>query len=258
MQMNSYKFTIVLSASVPSTKRSERYQENYTKIKNAQLQIDEAVIGLSRNVFQAGGRMIFGGHPSISPLVAMVATEFKINMEIEDIRRNETGKKKISIYQSKAFQKTIPKETTSLFELGYSDIIWTEAVDNEEYKGDNPLSPNEQCKKSLHRMRERMIEGDVDALICIGGMDGVEEEFNLFRELHPYKPVFILQSTGGASKILAEIFSGLEVVKIFDGVNYSNMQQEDGGQKDSQKFDLIPYSFITALIVKEIIDLKNG
>jgi hypothetical protein len=256
--MKKSGFTILLSASVPSAKRSEKYQEDYTKIKNAQLQIDEAVIGLSRNVFQAGGRMVFGGHPSISPLVAMVATEFKINRGVEDIRRNESGEKRISIYQSKAFEKTIPKETTSLFELGYSDIIWTEAVDNEEFNSDSHSPANEQCKKSLHRMRERMIEGDVDALICIGGMDGVEEEFDLFRKLHTHKPVFILQSTGGASKILAERFSNLDVVKIFDRENYANLQQDNVEKKDSQKFDLIPYSFITALIVKEITDSKKG
>ena len=62
----------------------------------------------------------------------MVATEFKINKEIENSKRNEIGEKLITIYQSKAFEKIIPKETTSLFNLGYSDIIWTDAIDQEQ------------------------------------------------------------------------------------------------------------------------------
>ncbi len=70
------RFTVLLSASIPSEKRSEKYHTQYTKIKNAQIQIEEAVIGLSRNVFQSRGKLVFGGHPSISPLVAMIATEF--------------------------------------------------------------------------------------------------------------------------------------------------------------------------------------
>ena len=72
--MTYYPFTLLLSASVPSDKRDKRF----TKIKNAQIQIEEAVIGLSRNIFQAGGKIVFGGHPSISPLVALVATEYSV------------------------------------------------------------------------------------------------------------------------------------------------------------------------------------
>ena len=67
--MSKPKFKVLLSASVPSSSRSQIYQEEYTKINNAQIQIEEAIIGLSRNIFQAGGKIIFGGHPSISPLV---------------------------------------------------------------------------------------------------------------------------------------------------------------------------------------------
>src|SRR3954463_3886992 len=97
--MSTRPFTILLSASVPSSARSEKYQENYTKIKNAQLHIEKAVIGLARNIFQAGGRLVFGGHPSISPLIAMVATEFPIS---------PGSTKPITIYQSLAYKKIIP------------------------------------------------------------------------------------------------------------------------------------------------------
>ncbi len=250
--MKYYPFTILLSASVPSDKRNERF----TKIKNAQIQIEEAVIGLSRNIFQAGGKIIFGGHPSISPLVAMVATEYEINKEIENIRRNERGEKRITIFQSKAYEAVIPKETTSLFDLGYSDIIWTDVKGGEEF---NPkIQKTAQCHKSLDFMRREMMKGKIDALVCIGGMEGVELEFALFRELHPTKPIFILKSTGGASENLAAEYSDSNVVRILDGKDYSKIKTEKKEDNQLEKFDIIPYSFITALIVKEILDSKNN
>jgi hypothetical protein len=249
--MTHYPFTILLSASVPSDKRDAKF----TKIKNAQIQIEEAVIGLSRNIFQAGGKMIFGGHPSISPLVAMVATEYSINKEIENVKRNEGKEKPINIFQSRAYEAVIPKETTSLFDLGYSEFIWTDAKNGEEF---NPkIQKTAQCHKSLEFMRREMMRGSIDALVCIGGMEGVEIEYALFRELHPNKSIFILKSTGGASKILAEEHSNSDVVRILDGKDYSNIKTEKKEENYSERFDIIPYSFITALIVKEILDRKK-
>jgi hypothetical protein len=242
------RFTVLLSASVPSDKRNEKY----TRIKNAQIQIEEAVIGLSRNIFQAGGKIVFGAHPSISPLVAMIATEYTINKEVENSEQIEKEEKPISIFQSKAFADDIPKETTSLFDLGYSDIVWTDAKNGEHY---NPnIQEITQCEKSLEFMRWEMVKGKIDALVCIGGMEGVELEFELFRKIHPDKPIFILKSTGGASKILADEFSNLKTIRIMDSKDYSNLKTEKKEDKYSEKFDIIPYSFITALIVKEILE----
>lgn len=257
--MSYYRFTVLLSASVPSSKRSEKYHENYTKIKNAQIQIEEAVIGLSRNIFQAGGKIVFGGHPSISPLVEMVATEFRLNKEIENMKRNEEQEKPIKIFQSRAYEKVIPKETTGLFALGYSNIIWTDAVEGEEF---NPqIQGKPQCEKSLANMRRQMMKGNIDALVCLGGMEGVEQEFEMFRELHPRKPIFLLASTGGATKILANKFSKSNIVRVIDDIDYQKPFKEKitGVEGDYlEKFDIIPYSFITGLIVQHILDNKNN
>jgi len=256
---NKYKFTVLLSASVPSEKRSERYNEVYTKIKNAQIQIEEAIITLCRNIFHAGGRIIFGGHPSISPLVAMIASEFadSDNDEMEHLGVENRNDKKIIIYQSRAYEEVIPKETSILFELGYSEIKWVDAVDNE--KCDLNIKNQTQCDKSLLSMRTKMIhENEIDALVCIGGMDGVEKEFELFREYKPTAKIFILETTGGASKILAKEYSRSEFIKIPD-TGYSrqieNKRQETGEEKS--KFELVPYSFLTSLIVKELTG-NNG
>lgn len=253
--MKYINFTLLLSASVPSEKRSEKYSQSYIKIKNAQIQIEEAVIGLSRNVFQYGGRLIFGGHPSISPLVALVATEFKINKDVENIRQKENDEWPITIYQSKAYENVIPKHTMDLFNLGYSKIIWTEAVDGEVY---NPKIKNKpQCLKSLKSMRTLMMEGNVDALVCIAGMEGVEREFELFREIHPNKPIFLLESTGGATRILAQEYKSISNVNIIDRIDYPRKTRETKLDEERNVFDLIPYTFITALIVQEILKNKN-
>lgn len=242
--MTHNAFKILLSASVPS----ERGDEKYIKIKNAQIQIEEAVIGLARNIFQANGSIVFGGHPSISPLVLMVATEFKINREAEDMSRNENYLKPISIFQSKAYEGFIPNETTGLYSLGYSNIVWTDAAPGEKYNPD--VKEKGQCRESLRLMRKEMIGGDIDALVCIGGMDGVEAEFKLFRELHPQKPVYLLQTTGGASKILAQEFANNPFVKVIDNKEiYIQKKSED----TPEEFNIIPFTFITALIVKDLI-----
>jgi hypothetical protein len=107
-------------------------------------------------------------------------------------------------------------------------------------------------------MRREMMKTSIDGIVCIGGMEGVESEFELFRKLHPNKPIFILKSTGGASKILAEEYANSNVVRIFDDNDYSKIKTEKKEENPSEKFEIIPYSFITALIVKYIRDSKNN
>ncbi|WP_454803736.1 SLOG domain-containing protein [Mucilaginibacter phyllosphaerae] len=246
--MSYFPFTVVLSASVPSEKRSEKYQQDFIKIKNAQVQIEEAIIGLSRNIFQKNGRIIFGGHPSISPLVAMVAGEFHTRKKgSEDLSGNEIQQKPIMIFQSKAFEKVIPEDTTKLLNQGDSAIVWTDAANGEAY--DETLKGKEQCLESLARMRRQMMEEEVDALVCMGGMEGVEQEFEIFRKMHPDKPIYILETTGGASSILAKRVAENDMVTVIDRNVNRKLEKLD------ERFELIPYAYITALIIH---DLMNG
>jgi hypothetical protein len=242
-------FTILLSASVPAEKRNEKY----TKIENAQIQVEEAVIGLARNTFQAGGKLIFGGHPSISPLVAMVATEFGLHRNVEDRRENE-GQKPITIFQSRAYADVIPKETSGLFDMGYSDVVWTEALNGEYYLPGN--TSGRQCEASLHEMRRVMMDRPIDALVCIGGMEGVEVEFHMFREKHPRRPIFLLERTGGATRLLAQEFSNVAPIQVIDRRNYDGPargdRKEDGPEHNPDRVEIIPFGYITALIVQQI------
>jgi hypothetical protein len=58
---------------------------------------------------------------------------------------------------------------------------------------------------SLLRMRREMLSRkDLDAAVFIGGMEGVEDEYRLFRECHPNAKVLPVPAPGGAALLLAE------------------------------------------------------
>ena len=64
---------------------------------------------------------------------------------------------------------------------------------------------NNSLSDSLSLMRHKMIQdNNFKAGVFIGGMDGVEEEYQLFKECHPKALVLPIASTGAASKILYE------------------------------------------------------
>ncbi|MCC6279288.1 MAG: hypothetical protein IT262_01715 [Saprospiraceae bacterium] len=241
--MSQFKFAIILSASVPKEGRSDKF----LKIPNAQIQIEEAIIGLARNVFENGGRLIFGGHPSISPLVAMVATEFDLNQNLEDASPSQV--KHITIYQSKAFESIIADKTRYLSDLGYAQIIWTDTVDNEDPEMEFP--GNIRCPKSLEFMRREMMKNNADAMVVIGGMEGVEQEFELFREQHANKPIYLFEKTGGAAKELTEQISNYQNViiaeKRFEVIDTTQIIEDE-------PIEIIPFSLITGLIVEEILN----
>jgi hypothetical protein len=176
---------IFLSASTPT-----RDLEKYPRL---QMEVEKAVIELARTVFNKGGRLVFGGHPNISPLVASVAGEYfkpDPSLHLDD--------RPIQIYQSKAYEKVIPPATQSLASFGYAAIRWTDAVNGEQY---DPTNKESQCHKSLLSMRQQMLKTEPLAMVATGGMDGVAEEAGLFLQSMP-GPVFAMRTTGGVSSEL--------------------------------------------------------
>jgi hypothetical protein len=198
---------VFLSASKPS-RNPERFPLVADRMNGTSVEIEEAVVSLARAVFSRGGRLVFGGHPSISPLVASVAAEYFPAGEIED------GMEPVWIFQSRAFEKVIPKTTTRLKDLGYARIFWTESVDEEQFQPKD--AGQEQCLNSLRAMRQAMIDlcppGENSklapnrkpiAMVAIGGMEGVVREARLFLE-QTAGGVYALRSTAGAASRLFE------------------------------------------------------
>lgn len=226
MADNFSRFRVFLSASVPDEERDKKYLtahlpdhvrkvksrsgKDYDKLPNAQLQIEEAVICLARAVLANGGQLVFGGHPSISPLISVISEEYidedeergghapgLMAMQGDRYDEMQVGVPPVVIYQSRYFEDKIPHETRMMLAQGHAFVRWTPEV-----KGD--------LKASLLLMRDAMIashEIPLDAMVCIGGMEGVEDEADLFVKANKGKPVFLLKSTGGAAALLADDYN---------------------------------------------------
>ena len=127
-------------------------------------------------------RIIWGGHPSITPLVYYVMK--KLNLNIQE---------HVTIYQSKFFEKYFPEDNNK-----FNNVILTDVIDNDR-------------DKSLLHMRERILdEFEFSAAVFIGGMEGIEGdkekgiegEYKMFIDRHPQALILPIASTGAATKII--------------------------------------------------------
>ena len=186
---------IFLSASIPLPERHPKYYETADIIA-----IRDAVIALT-SIALNNHRIVWGGHPSITPLIYYVIERMLINkLEREDweLPLNEDEKDLIEsqlkgkiqqhvlLYQSLFFKEDFPPEN----EL-FKNVVLTENV------GD--------IHSSIQHMRHRMFsENEFAAAVFIGGMDGIEVEYNMFQEYHPKAIILPIASTGAATKIVYE------------------------------------------------------
>lgn len=247
---------IFLSASVPSPASAQRYR----RVENAHLEIQEAVISLSRAVFVESGTLVFGGHPAISPLVAMIAGEYLAPRFVEG--RSADSQTPIQIYQSRAFEGFLPDETRMMFRAGYATLHWTEAVGGERF---DPAMPRDRprCPRSLLLMRQRMIgEMSPVAMVCVGGMEGVEEEVEMFQELRRRAPIYVFGETGGAAALLAgradegalriidrEVLARVEPLRRL----HARRQAGTSRERDEAERPPVPYPLVAQVLVEELI-----
>ena len=159
---------VFLSASFPSGKRGTRFEPFDPGA------IADAVTAVARAVLVAKGRLLFGGHPTITPLVLMVASELEIEGAVD-------------VFQSRWFADQITRETRTLQDAGFGEIHWTPQRATRE--------------QSLETMREAMLGHDrkLIAGVFVGGMEGVREEYELFRRFQPLVPRVSLVGPGGAA-----------------------------------------------------------
>ena len=266
--------TVFLSASVPSNTRNKEYR----RIANASVSIEEAVLAVTRAVFSAGGKLVFGAHPSISPLVASVIGEYVVP-EATDLKKGDqrelkesAGRANVFMYQSKAWMELWAQRSKELADRPQVHLLWTDSVAGEKVDLSDQSKP--QVPESMRKMRKQMIsETSPVAMVAIGGMEGVEEEVNLFSELCPSKPVFVFSTTGGAAAIIAERRdnykshilvideNSLDDVKKF----WAARENHDSRSAESQKIRegsahagyresryYVPYSVLAQQIVKKI------
>jgi hypothetical protein len=157
---------IFLSASIPDPRRNEKYYGTADLIA-----IRDAVRALA-TVVVPHSVLVWGGHPAITPLIRYVMDTMRINIQ-----------EHVTLYQSEYFRNLFPDENKY-----FEKLIITPA--------------NHDRESSLYDMRKTMLSNNFKAAFFIGGMEGVEEEYNLFKELHPNVSVFPIASTGAAAKII--------------------------------------------------------
>ena len=159
--------SIFLSASVPLPERDAKYFETADVIA-----IRDSIRGLITATMPSG-RIVFGGHPAITPMIRMMLRSIGVSP------RNH-----ITLYQSRFFEPKFPS-------------------DNDAFEDVRLIDAAESLETSLIKLRRAMIGShDFDAGVFIGGMDGVEHEYRLFREIHPTKPAYPIASTGAAAKLV--------------------------------------------------------
>lgn len=158
---------IFLSASVPLPERDPKYIETADIIA-----IRDAIIALT-TVALPHHRIIWGGHPSITPLIYYVMQKLKL-----DIQKN------VKLYQSLWFEDVFLEDNNR-----FENIVFTPKQEN--------------IPASIQLMREQMFsENEFAAAVFIGGMNGIEDEFKMFREYHPDALLLPVASTGAATKIV--------------------------------------------------------
>lgn len=170
---------LVISGAFPDDAKPEHQQH-----------LTDAVRAFVRAVLDRGGFIVFGGHPTFTPLVLDTARR----------RRPKDSAKAVRLYQSEHFVKAA--ELTKY--EGQATVFTTEAVIVADPASDDDAEDKNRAA-SLTPMRLKMI-GDEQAagLVAIGGRvpphvraPGVDKEIEIARAAG--LPVFLVGSAGGRS-----------------------------------------------------------
>lgn len=180
---------VFLSSSIPDPRRSPRYAKTADTVA-----ITSAVSALV-HVILGRRPLVWGGHPAITPMIWAVAED--LGVKYGDW---------VTLYQSKFFAEEFPEENKR-----FQNVVYVDSV-------------AESREKSLEHMREEMLgHGTFQAGIFIGGMDGILDEFQLFRSMQPQAKSVPIFSTGGAVLDLIgaegvtdrDLWDEMDYVKLF-------------------------------------------
>ena len=158
---------VFLSASFPSGQRGEEVRPFDASA------IADAVTAIVRAVLVNGGKLLFGGHPTITPLVLMIGSELRVQNAVD-------------VFQSQWFRDRITGETWTLARLHVGKIHFTERRGSLE--------------ESLAEMRRQMLEFAVPTgAVFVGGMSGILDEYRLVGSIRPGVPRIPVVAPGGAA-----------------------------------------------------------
>ena len=161
---------IFLSAGVPDPKRGPEFAATADTVA-----INAAVSALV-HVTLGRRRLVWGGHPAITPMVWEVARNLEVDYG-----------KWVTLYQTTFFEDEYPEDNEK-----FKNTVFTENVEGDR-------------EASLLEMRRRMFsEHGFGGAVFIGGMGGIIDEFDLFKQYQPKASLVPVLSTGGAALILSD------------------------------------------------------
>lgn len=173
--------SIFLSASVPVIGRG-----NYHETANPfliQCAVRELVISVIRQ-----HKIVWGGHPAITPMIWAICEDLGVDYS-----------ESVILYQSNFFRDRFPEENQR-----FGNVVLTKEI------------PGDQ-DASLLLMREEMLSReDLTAAVFIGGMEGVEAEYDLFVRFHPSAMVLPVPAPGGAALALATRLASFDAAGLQD------------------------------------------
>lgn len=157
-------FPVFLSASLPKALQGTPRA----------LDLQGFLVAFVRGLLAAGGRLIFGGHPSVTPLVQRVASDF--------------GAGRIELFQLERFRPHAPPEV-------HREEFVVHWIDSEQF------AP----------MREQMVDEARAGVFVggltrdenpIGGVPGIRDEYERFLKRHPEGPAYLLGLLDGEAAVL--------------------------------------------------------
>ena len=178
---------IFLSASIPVVGRGD-YHETADPFL-IQIAVRELIMAVIRK-----HQIVWGGHPAITPMIWAICQDLSINYSSSVI-----------LYQSRFFEDRFPEENNH-----FGNVVFSDAV------------PGDRDASLLLMRKEMLSRQDLKAAVFIGGMDGVEAEYNLFKNFHPDGEILPVPATGGATLQLAKQIGGLEEDGLRD-VNFARL-----------------------------------
>lgn len=174
---------IFLSASVPVQERGEFFE-------SADPFLIQFAVRELMTVCLGRRRVVWGGHPAITPMVWAVCESLDVSYATA-----------VKLYQSRYFEEWFPEENNR-----FRNVQFTRAIEGDRMA-------------SLELMRRTMIAEPFEAGVFIGGMEGIFDEFKIFRELHPKAKVVTISAPGGAAMKLARRLrqknDGIDFARIF-------------------------------------------
>lgn len=174
---------IFLSASVPVQGRGDFFE-------SADPFLIQFAVRELMTVCLGRRRIVWGGHPAITPMVWAVCESLDVSYAAA-----------VKLYQSRFFSEWFPEENKR-----FRNVLFTRSVADDR-------------AASLELMRRSMLAEPFEAAVFIGGMEGIFDEFKIFREFHPNAKVVTISAPGGAAMQLAKTLrqknNGIDFARIF-------------------------------------------